>query len=853
MKKRVLSILLAINFILMLAPKTFALSGSENNVIMSNSRITLYLDSTIDDIQRVYGSEKLKTKSKFGGHAYSFYDGDDYSDYLFIETTSSGKIAMFSVFGDDFTSFASSSGAPASNVGYSGTLVYEDDDTGNVWAVAALCSDNFSQAERTLAAENSSEAHYAEAIAQHSAIMWNAICVYYGYPATAEFDRKTFYINRQLMENDSDFINYLRGLGSSAHYMITKLYLEHALLTSVGIMLSPLTYANYAKYYDLPSNSYVVFDTYNSVHIVGAINKSYYLDRIDIPYTQEESALIEKMRTMFAESTSNWNDAFDNYYLEEPQYKELPLVAGRVNPDSIKAAIQYLNVIRIGAGLSELSYSKEISEAAQCKAVLTQYCSSNGIRNPDPHEPPQPEGVSDEFYAKAQMYMGGEVLYWGDAVSSITHALHDSEGDPITCGHRYSLLNPNSVNIGLGNCNWQGTHKLSGYRDADVDVVAWPSKGIMISEVGAGSEEMYTIAFYRHYTTDDSEIIFKCLNTGETFTFDSETENTDSHQFYNLFDMLSYYDDSIALQAGNVYEITATNLEDSETGEIVDYTYRCVYENMDDETAGGATGLTLSASSLSLGIGETGKLNATIQPADATNKMVTWSSSKSDVVSVNENGYVTANGIGSATITAKTDNGIIASCLITVLSTPIFADVSQSDWFYDGVSYVTEKGLMQGVGGNKFNPSGTTSRGMIVTILYRLEGEPTVSQPTFTDVAAGQWFTDAMAWAAANKIVEGYGTNTFGPNDNITREQITMILYRYAVYKSYDVSGLADLSSYTDAGAISSWALTAMRWAYSEGLITGRTTTTLVPNGTTTRAEAATILMRFCQNVAGLR
>ena len=185
-------------------------------------------------------------------------------------------------------------------------------------------------------------------------------------------------------------------------------------------------------------------------------------------------------------------------------------------------------------------------------------------------------------------------------------------------------------------------------------------------------------------------------------------------------------------------------------------------------------------------------------------------------------------------------------------SASAFTDVSERDWFYDGVAYVVWNGLMQGVGGGKFAPSGTTTRGMIVTILYRLEGKPTVSQSTFTDVAAGQWYADAISWAAANQIVDGYGNNSFGPNDNITREQIATILYRYAVHKGYDVSGLANLSGYNDAETMHNWALTAMRWANHEGLITGRTTTTLVPSGTTTRAEAATILMRFCQNVAGL-
>ena len=189
---------------------------------------------------------------------------------------------------------------------------------------------------------------------------------------------------------------------------------------------------------------------------------------------------------------------------------------------------------------------------------------------------------------------------------------------------------------------------------------------------------------------------------------------------------------------------------------------------------------------------------------------------------------------------------------IQVSWTNLFTDVSESDWFYGGVAYVVQNGLMQGVGGGRFNPSGTTTRGMIVTILYRLEGEPTVSQSTFTDVEAGQYYTEAVAWAAANKIVEGYGNNTFGPNDAITREQMATILYRYADYKGYDVSELADLSSYNDADKISNWALTAMRWANKKGLITGRITTTLVPKETAIRAEAAVILARFCQDAAGV-
>ena len=157
---------------------------------------------------------------------------------------------------------------------------------------------------------------------------------------------------------------------------------------------------------------------------------------------------------------------------------------------------------------------------------------------------------------------------------------------------------------------------------------------------------------------------------------------------------------------------------------------------------------------------------------------------------------------------------------------------------------------MNGMSATTFEPNSTTTRGMIVTMLYRLENEPAAASAGFTDVAAGQWYTDAVNWAAANNIVNGYGDDQFGPTDTITREQMMAILYRYAQYKGYDVTASADLSAYTDAANISSYAVSAMQWAVGEGLINGITDTTLVPGGSATRAQVAAILMRFCENVA---
>ena len=181
-----------------------------------------------------------------------------------------------------------------------------------------------------------------------------------------------------------------------------------------------------------------------------------------------------------------------------------------------------------------------------------------------------------------------------------------------------------------------------------------------------------------------------------------------------------------------------------------------------------------------------------------------------------------------------------------------FTDVAESAWYYDAVAYVYENGIMEGTGGTLFQPAATTTRGMIVTMLYRLEGEPAAGSSTFADVPAGTWYASAVAWASANGIVTGYGNGAFGPEDTITREQLAAILYRYAQYKGYEVTAAgASLGGYTDAGQISAWAQAAMTWANAQDLITGNTATTLNPLGQASRAEVAAILMRFAENVAG--
>ena len=176
-----------------------------------------------------------------------------------------------------------------------------------------------------------------------------------------------------------------------------------------------------------------------------------------------------------------------------------------------------------------------------------------------------------------------------------------------------------------------------------------------------------------------------------------------------------------------------------------------------------------------------------------------------------------------------------------------FGDVS-GHWAYDAIKYVYDNSVMQGVSDTEFAPDENMTRAMLVTVLYRLENaENTSDKSKFTDVPDGEWYTDAVNYAAANGIVTGISDTEFAPNANVTREQTAAILYRYAKMKGYDVSGAAELSAFSDADTISDWALDSFRWANKAELIGGVSETELSPKANTTRAQLAEILMRFLE------
>lgn len=252
---------------------------------------------------------------------------------------------------------------------------------------------------------------------------------------------------------------------------------------------------------------------------------------------------------------------------------------------------------------------------------------------------------------------------------------------------------------------------------------------------------------------------------------------------------------------------------------------------------------------------------AVIFPANATKTLadVVWSVYDAGTTgAVITGSKLTTTAPGTVRVTAMVESGTgtgsadISSRFLQnfdiVIKEP-FSDVNASQWFYEDVKYVCQAGLMQGTGAETFSPYVETSRGMIVTILYRLAGSPAVTGACdFADVADGSYCEDAVIWAAANGITTGYDNGLFGAADFITREQLAVFLYRYAAYQGMNAVTLAErLSTFPDSDQVTAYAVPAMQWAVAQGLISGKDGGILDPQGTATRAEAAAILHRFCK------
>ena len=276
----------------------------------------------------------------------------------------------------------------------------------------------------------------------------------------------------------------------------------------------------------------------------------------------------------------------------------------------------------------------------------------------------------------------------------------------------------------------------------------------------------------------------------------------------------------------------------------------------EDETMAMAEGVVMDGTELKLAVGSEVQLSATVQPENAANKNIRWTSDDSTVARVDENGKVTGLKEGETKIIATAVSGsgqFRAECTVTVGKAEhvTFEDVQEDDWFYDDVNYVSEKGIMTGLKKTIFGPAQELTRAEFATVLYRMAGSPNVEyQDKFQDVKEGEFYTDAVMWASEQGIVTGYtDTEMFVPSRSISREELAVMMYRYAKYHGQEGTGKGDLSVWPDRDSVSEFAEEGMSWAVANDIIRGADGKLLNPQGKANRAECAAIVHRYFENI----
>ena len=678
--KRIISYMIAITLVIILSISTTSISVKaeayvDGRLITVGGK-TVTKSMKIDDVKEMFGEPKLVTPSYWDGYAYTFY-GKDYSDYLYLETDSDGNIVCYGSVSPGFETNKYSYGEKVNPYVRAGCEAKDDD--GKLYAVIYYTKFHLDAYKRFT--ENLTENN--RNLCKHAVEMWNAISYLYGYKTTTHFDEKLFNIGAQLADNYSDLYDYCKSTNqSSCYHLMTgrkATFLEY-------FYPNPLEFAENARNYECPKGNAIGFMYYPTGEekddywiMEGFVNKELLADWKPVAYTEREKELLSNSRKYYTESVNSVN-SMKSYYEIKPSYDSIKNIeGGKLSKEVAKGAVDYLNAIRVGAGLNPLEYSEQLSMDAQCKSTYTVYLAKNNIKNSSPHNPPKVEGLSDEYYSKCQSG-GGENLYSCGIIStsiidSISSALDDSQGTGqyYNRGHRYNLLDPEWKYIGVGNTLQQGCHKLSGTQSYDVDVVAWPSKGITISESGFSPSGMWTCQFYNNLEpTDNTTITIECLNSNKKWKIDPNDllENQD-YNYKRSENLISYSDNSIAFKIGGVYKITYDHLTDI-NGNETSYSYRTVYEKAYTESEGDTVpqSIKLDKTSEKVSPGTTSKLIAKVSPDSIENKRIYFASNNPEVATVNECGEITAHSLGTADITATSEVGnITATCKITVVKT----------------------------------------------------------------------------------------------------------------------------------------------------------------------------------------
>lgn len=654
-------------------PTIYEVKGAitDNLTLIRSDIVTITKNTTISQINNVYGKEaNIITPSAHGGYAYTWYK-DNYTDLIFVETNSQGKVVSAGIVAQNFDSTLYSYGEKTNGrVSYMQGSIIEDWDNG-----VEGC---FVYNKDTLNVNNyineymKDSANYDKYLCKHTIAILNQYLLKEGY-IEAMFDEELYDKVQRIEDSGIDIQDYAEKNSKKNYYKyagmdMNYLSLYEALPNPIRLAKSSVNYStsDTCKYAYLRYHIKVSNDN-NSVADISVCYLSKDIvenSSSEIKLTDEEKQKYNRSKEIYDASVSIFNENGSALMKTNYNYKTLPLVAGEIFENKLIGSTMFLNAIRVGGGLPELKHSSELSNYAQHKAVLTMYMSYNKIQSDNAHMPIKPDGVDDEFYNKAMSGMSAENLYNGDIISSITHAINDAYGDPITCGHRYNLLNPSTANFGMGYSEGQSCHKFSGVQSHNVTAVAWPSIGITPIEAYSGG--YWSINLYNYTTTPETTVDVVRLNDNQKWSFTERTTNSSS-RLYVSNRYVSFYNASLTGNEGNVYQITLNNLKSGQT-DVPEYTYRTVFKSIYGQQLIEAVypeNVNLNKSIVSLDTGNKEQLTPTFSEG-ATEIATNWTSSNENIATVSQYGTITAKSKGETIITVSTLNGKTAICKVIV-------------------------------------------------------------------------------------------------------------------------------------------------------------------------------------------
>ena len=688
-KIKIVFIILLLLAIILIGKSNIYAANLNSNQLFRIHGITINKNTTIEQINTIFGNPKITGDSPFGGKAYTYYNLNQLW-VLHIETNQNGKIRAFGGASKDFVAEDVKYGDQntTSSRFLKGTKLHYIDFSEDTDDILGFYGYNDITDEEIATFWNnymSDQNKYLRQM-QAPAIIISKIARKIGPNSEKEFEQEEatediLDIAEQLNNAKQRITDYAINTGKTSYLSFTS----SGNISFYECYPNPLTLAQTTIGYYKDKSPYEFFlfnlrvDEYSSKYKTAeAIVEGIYVDSTFIQnkkvveLTDKENELIENVKTAYKEFVNySENMKNDNLWEQEPNYETLPLAAGKINFKAVESATLYLNMIRAGQDLQPLKADERLTDGAQHKAVLVLYL-NNSQAGTYKHFFEKPDCVDEDYYNTAMIGVG-ENLYMGSYISSINYALNDRAGDPQTCGHRYNLLEPDYTIWGVGQAGpgfvyqTQTCQKFIGGTATKNDLVAWPAAGVTPTNAFAGGIGNWTAAFYRfrYDVIDVEDITVKNLSSDKTYNFKNDIEDN-----Y----LVTWNADEVTYEAGDVFEITLHNVKDTNTGNYIDYTYRSVF--FDPTTSALDTQdiyITTNIDSKTMEKNEEFKIEASIANADKlNNKLLKYISSDDSIVAVRQNGTITAKRGGTATITicSEQDSTIQKNIIITVNKAP---------------------------------------------------------------------------------------------------------------------------------------------------------------------------------------